>query len=69
MINKKLLENVENLSPEDKLELIEVIAHQLKESQQTLDKNNDWRKIKGIGKGIWDQDAQEHVNHLRVERL
>lgn len=62
-----ILRDIDKL-PLDDLELIlKRIVHRLHESQRIESIIEEYR---GIGKGIWDSDAQEFINKLREnERL
>ena len=42
---------VEKLSPEEKLQLIEHVAHELHETRS--EKIRHWREFRGLGKKIW----------------
>jgi len=37
----------------------------LKEKENKL----DWAALYGLGKGLWEEDAQEYVDHLREDRM
>jgi hypothetical protein len=57
---------VEKLSPEDKLQLIEHVAHELCEPQ--AEQVRHWREFRGLGKEIWQGiDTQEYIDKLRDE--
>jgi hypothetical protein len=57
---------VEKLSPEDKLQLIERVAHELRQSQ--ADQARHWREFRGLGKEIWQGiDTQAYIDKLRDE--
>ena len=51
------------LDRDDQLELVERLIHQMRENKQT--QYADLNELRGIGKGIWESDAQEYVNKLR----
>jgi len=66
---KKIEMDVEKLSPRDQLKLMERIAFLLRRSIITGEKELNWNKLYGLGKGLWTgEDAQDYVNHLRQER-
>ena len=57
---------VEKLSPEEKLQLIERVAHELRHSQ--TDQVRHWREFRGLGKEIWQGiDTQAYIDKLRDE--
>ncbi|MGE5341937.1 MAG: hypothetical protein ACM3SY_10720 [Candidatus Omnitrophota bacterium] len=60
----------QGLSRKEKIILMEKLIHQLKresqnQEQELLIMGED---IYGMGRGIWNTDAQEYVNRLREER-
>lgn len=58
------------LSLQDHIELMEKLTQQLKGKSINLNNKNDWKSLYGLGKGIWDnEDAQDHVNKLREDRI
>ncbi len=66
----KIEKEIEGLSPEDQLKLVEKLAHQLRKSRITAKRELDWKGLYGLGKGLWKgEDAQEYVNRLREERV
>lgn len=66
----KIEKEIGQLSPKDQLKLVEKLAHQLRKSGITRKRELDWNDLYGLGKGLWkDEDAQEHVNRLREERM
>lgn len=57
---------VEKLSPEEKLQLIEHVAHELHETRS--EKIRHWREFRGLGKEIWQGvDTQAYIDKLRDE--
>lgn len=65
----KLEKEVEKLSPQEQLKLVERLAHQLRKTGITMKKQLDWTGLYGLGKGLWKgEDAQEYVNRLREDR-
>jgi hypothetical protein len=58
------------LSLQDHIELIEKLTHQLKGKSCNINNKADWQNLYGLGKGIWDnEEAQNHVNRLREDRI
>jgi hypothetical protein len=58
-----------NLPFEEQLEFMEKMISHLKE--QNLKPNEtkfNWNEYYGIAKGLWNEDAQQYVNHLREDR-
>ncbi len=61
---------IERLSPNEQLRLVEKLAHQLRKSAISSKKKLDWKNLYGLGKGLWkDEDAQEYVSRLREDRV
>lgn len=59
---------IEKLTPHDRLKLVERVVHQLRSTVLAPEKELDWSKLYGAGKGLWKGvDAQEFVNLLREE--
>ena len=57
---------VEKLSPEEKLQLIEYVAHDLRETKAGQVRH--WREFRGLGKEIWQGiDTQAYIDKLRDE--
>ena len=57
---------VEKLSPEEKLQLIEYLAHELRETK--ADQTRHWRDFRGLGKEIWQGiNTQAYIYKLRDE--
>ncbi len=59
----KIQKEVDQLNPEEQLVLIEHLAHKLR-----VVKNTDsppWDELYGLGRGIWEEDAQQHGNKFR----
>lgn len=66
---KKVEKDIEKLTPQEQLQLMEKIAYLLRKSITPGGKKNNWNRIYGIGKGLWQgEDAQEYVNRLREDR-
>lgn len=67
------IENIEKeikyLSPQEQLKLLETLAHQLSKTYLPATKELDWKKLYGLGRGLWENvDAQKYVDHLREDR-
>ncbi len=66
-IVEKVLENISELELVQKLDLLERIIHDLKDAYGKGEM--DWRKLYGMGAGVWEgQDAQEYIDDLRENR-
>jgi hypothetical protein len=59
----------QGLSRIEKIILMEKLIHQLKEESEMQEIAMPYEEIYGMGKGVWNSDAQEYVNQLREERL
>ena len=67
---EKIEKQIEGLSPQDQLKLVERIAHLLRRSGLTAKKELEWSGLYGLGKGLWgDEDAQDYVDRLREDRI
>ena len=65
----KIEKEVERLSPQDQLKLVEKLAHKLRKTGLSMKKELDWKGFYGLGKGLWKgEDAQVYVNRLREDR-
>lgn len=65
----KIEKEVEKLSPQEQLKLVEKLAHKLRKTGLAMKKELDWNNLYGLGKGLWKgEDAQEYVNRLRENR-
>lgn len=58
----------QRLSRKERMELVEKLIHQLRIEDEGHEGLPSWEEIYGIGKGVWEIDAQEYVNQLREER-
>jgi|YelNatPaOPRAMG01_1025707.scaffolds.fasta_scaffold70601_2 hypothetical protein len=66
---KEIERDIENLTPQEQLKLMEKIAYLLRKSIDSGKQEVNWSRIYGLGKGLWaDEDAQDYVNKLRQER-
>jgi hypothetical protein len=73
-VKESILTSIEKqaakLSLQDHIELIEKLTQQLKGKSINLSHENDWANLYGLGKGVWgNEDAQDHVNKLREDRV
>jgi len=67
---EKIEKEIEKLTPQEQLKLVERLAHQLRKAGLAMKKELDWNKLYGLGKGLWKgEDAQEYVNRLREDRI
>ncbi len=63
-----VLQAIRKLSRSEKIYLMEKILEDLKrEEGNEKDEELDWRSLRGLGKGLWDEDAQKYINKLREE--
>ena len=67
-IFEKIRKETERLTLEKQLELLEMLIHQLREKRLAKRGYLNWGELYGLGKGLWDEDAQEYVNRLREDR-
>ena len=66
----RIEKEAERLSPQEQLKLVARLAQNLRKTGRMMKKEFDWNGLYGLGKGLWKgEDAQEHVNHLREERV
>ena len=57
------------LSLREHIELMELLAQQLKKKSNSTLKELDWADFYGLGSGLWGkEDAQEYVNRTREDR-
>ncbi|MBI3815015.1 MAG: hypothetical protein HY279_11220 [Nitrospinae bacterium] len=67
---KKIEEEIGRLTSHEQLKLVERIIHQLKKGRGITEKELDWSKLYGLGKGLWKgEDAQEYINRAREYRI
>ncbi len=64
----KITKAVEQLTPQEQLQLVETIIHRLRKTGISEEQELDWRELYGLGKGLWQEDAQEYVDRLRSDR-
>ena len=65
---EKIEKEIEKLTPQQQLQLVEKLAHSLRKTGFTVKKELDWKGLYGLGKGLWKEDAQTHINKLREDR-
>jgi hypothetical protein len=66
----KIEKDLERLTTQDQLKLLERLAHQLRTKRRTMKKELNWGELYGLGKGLWKgEDAQEYVNRVREDRI
>jgi hypothetical protein len=58
---------VQVLSRSERMKLAERLIHQLRVEDEEQEGLLSWEEMYGIGKGVWEIDAQEYVNQLREE--
>ncbi len=67
---KKIRDEINNLSLEEQLELIESLIHNIRAKKISEKGSLDWNDLYGLGKDIWgDEDAQEYLNSIREDRI
>lgn len=66
---QQVLQEIEQLTPEEQLEVISHVTDQLKRRTVTQTKpKRSWRELRGIAPNVLNgQDAQEWINQLRNE--
>ncbi len=58
---------IENLSPEEKLRLIECVARDLQQKPQAMPRLS-WKDAQGLGKELWEGvDVGGYIDDLRNE--
>lgn len=61
---------IEGLSSEDQLKLVEKLAQELRKKGLGGKKGLDWKVLYGLGEGLWKgEDAQEYIDRLREDRM
>ncbi|MCD6218830.1 hypothetical protein J7K43_00410 [Candidatus Calescamantes bacterium] len=66
----KIEKEVETLTLEEQLKLLEEIIRRLRKKELKKRPCVELSKLYGIGKGLWKgEDAQEYVNKLREDRI
>lgn len=64
----KIEKEVDKLSPQDQLRLVEKLVHRLRETGISTKRPLEWSGFYGLGKGLWKEDAQQYVDRMREER-
>ena len=64
----KITKDIEQLTPQEQLQLVETIVHRLRITDMADENELDWRELYGLGKGLWEEDAQAYVERLRSDR-
>ncbi|MCX5803954.1 MAG: hypothetical protein NTU69_10570 [Proteobacteria bacterium] len=59
---------IEGLTPQEQLRLVEKLAQQLRKTVLIPKKELNWGKLYGLGKGLWNEDAQKYVSRSREDR-
>ena len=63
-----ILNEVDKLQPNEKRQLLhQLVDRMLANSTSVLPSSIDFDKYIGIGKGVWDIDAQTYVDNIRNE--
>ncbi|MBI4723007.1 MAG: hypothetical protein HY769_08465 [Candidatus Stahlbacteria bacterium] len=66
---EKIRKEVQLLTLQEQLRLIENLIHQLRDTTLISEKLLDLNGLYGLGKGLWEEDAQEYVNQIRENRI
>ncbi len=66
---EKIEREIERLTPQEQLRLVERVAHQLRKAGIRMKKELDWNKLYGLGTGLLKEDAQKYDNRLREDRI
>lgn len=69
MALKKIEKEIDKLTPDEQLRLVEKLVRELRKTKITDSKELNWDTLYGLGKGLWQEDAQVYVNRLRKERI
>ena len=62
---EKIEKEIEKLTPQQQLKLVEKLAHYLRKTGLTVKKELDWKGLYGLGKGLWKENAQSYISGLR----
>lgn len=60
---KQIIKEIDLLPAEGKVEIYSYIYASLDKEEQVL---ATLERYRGIGKGVWDEDAQEYINQERA---
>ena len=63
---RKIEEELEGLSAQERLELLERLIRKLRKGRDQEEVS--WKELYGLGQGLWEEDAQEYVDVLREDR-
>lgn len=66
---EEIEKEIKKLTPQQQLKLVETLAHNLSKTKLSIKKERDWKRLYGLGKGLWKEDAQNYVNRLREDRI
>ncbi len=64
----KIEKEIEHLTLQEQLNLMEKLVHQIRSKHIPETEEFDWKKLYGVGKDLWGEDAQDYVNRLREDR-
>jgi len=64
MSAKEIIDAVDGLPIEEKEDVYNHILKLIRKREHVL---HTLEKIRGVGKGLWDKDAQEYINELRAD--
>jgi hypothetical protein len=67
-ISAELLNQIIKLNITQKLELIEMLIHQVKLNNAANQSSLTWDNLYGVAKNLWESDAQDYVSKLREFR-
>ncbi len=59
---EKIEKEIESLTSQEQLKLVERLAHQLRKTCLAMKKELDWNKLYGHGKGLWKGDVSNEQN-------
>ncbi len=66
---EKIEKEAEKLNPQAQEKLLKWLSSNIQKNNKSSKKSLNWNNIYGIGKGLWNKDAQKYVNELRVNRI
>jgi len=65
----KIKNEAKRLTPDELLQLVDELIHELLVKRSDKDERLDWKGLYGLGKGLWkNEDAQDYVSRLREDR-
>jgi hypothetical protein len=62
MSAKQIIEQIDRLSEIEQNEIYSYLSERIRRKEYAL---KALERIRGIGKGLWEKDAQEYINDLR----